>query len=102
MIEQAIAHAVERALTPALARAEDRIVAKVLAEMARRWPEPDGWLTRRALADQLQISRDTLDRRIAVKDSAIEVQRIGRAVRVKLRPAVTAAEISAMAAEAIR
>ncbi|HVV50498.1 MAG TPA: hypothetical protein VHO06_12610 [Polyangia bacterium] len=96
MIEQAIAEAVERAL----AAAEKRIVDAVVAEMARRWPEPDGWHTRAELAEQLDVSVDTVDRRIAAGDSTIEVQKIGRAVRCRLRPRPTEAEIARLAAEA--
>ncbi|HLK93931.1 MAG TPA: hypothetical protein VKZ18_28825 [Polyangia bacterium] len=102
MIEKEIAAAAVSGLAPVIEAAADRIVERVLAEIARRFPEPQGWFTRAALAAQLQISMDTLDRRIASGDSTIEVQKIGRAVRCRLRPPVTREEIGQMAAEAMR
>jgi hypothetical protein len=102
VIEDAIAEAVVRKLEGLLSSAEDRTVARVLAELARRWPEPDGWHTRAELAKQLRVSIDTVDRRIAEGDSTIEVQKIGRAVRCRLRPPLTEAEVAALATEALR
>jgi hypothetical protein len=99
-LEAAVAAAAERGAARALAGSEDRIVGRVLAEIEKRWPQPDSWLTRRELAAQLQVSVDTLDRRIAGGDATIEVQKIGRAVRCRLRPRVSETQIARLAAEA--
>ena len=102
MIEAAITKAVEDTVSRVLAGAEDRIVAKVISEMSRRWPEPDGWYTRAELAEQLEVAIDTVDRRIAARDPAIEVRRIRRAVRCRLRARASEAEIARLASEARR
>lgn len=62
-------------------RSEARLLAAVKELLDERLGQH--WLTRREAADQLGISEDTLDRKIADRDG-IKVRRIGRAVRVLL------------------
>ena len=77
-------------------RAEVRELRKAIEQREDETP----WQTRAELAKRLEVHPDTVDRRSG-PGGDIERRTIGRAVRVRLRPRVTEAEVSAAAARAL-
>jgi hypothetical protein len=93
-------------LEAALRKLVDDAVAPLVAEVRqlRRAIEQretaNPWVTRQELAQQLGVHTDTVDARSG-SGGDVERMRIGRAVRVRLRPRATDDEVARAAARAI-
>jgi hypothetical protein len=93
-LDAALRQIVADAIAPVLAEVRD--LRRLLEQRESEAP----WETRAELAKRLQVHCDTIDRRCE-PGGDIERRKIGRAVRVRLVPKATDAEVSAATVRAI-